>query len=99
MDYKEDAVWVAMADKTRRDILSMLEKKRMSAGEIAERFNISKPSISHHLNILKQSGLIESEKQGQNMIYKRNPTWGEAILAFVDRIDKKENPKKLKTDI
>ena len=97
MNYKEDAVWVAMADKTRRDIIDMLDKKKsLIAGEIAEKFDISKPSISHHLNILKQGGLINCEKKGQNTIYSLNPTWGEEILAFVDRMHNKELIKILK---
>ncbi len=47
----------------------MLKKNDMNAGEIAEKFDISKPSISHHLNILRNAGLVRSEKQRQNVIY------------------------------
>ena len=47
----------------------MLKKNDMNAGEIAEKFDISKPYISHHLNILRNAGLVRSEKHGQNVIY------------------------------
>lgn len=62
-------VWKALADPTRRKILSMLKSGEMNAGEIAEKFDMSKPSISNHLNILKQADLVDAEKQGQNVIY------------------------------
>jgi DNA-binding CsgD family transcriptional regulator len=52
------ATFKALADPTRRKILKLLRERDMTAGEIAEQFNISKPSISHHLNILKQSRLV-----------------------------------------
>lgn len=94
MNYKEDIVWVAMSDKTRRDILSLLEKKDMSAGEIAKHFSISKPSISHHLNIMKQAGFINAEKSGQNIIYSFSPNFGDEILAFIDRFQTKKSTKR-----
>jgi DNA-binding transcriptional ArsR family regulator len=67
-------VFKALNDKTRRDILELLRKKEMTAGEIAEKFSISAPSISHHLEILKRAQLIESEKRGQFIIYSLNTT-------------------------
>lgn len=62
----------ALADPTRREILRMLGEKSLSAGDIAKAFNISKPSISHHLNILKNAELISGEREGQNIIYTIN---------------------------
>lgn len=59
----------ALSDPTRRKILELLQEKSLNAGEIADYFQISKPSISHHLSILKNSGLIIDERQGQNIIY------------------------------
>lgn len=59
----------ALSDPTRRKILELLQDKSLSAGEIADYFQITKPSISHHLSILKNSGLIIDERQGQNIIY------------------------------
>ncbi|WP_431209461.1 autorepressor SdpR family transcription factor [Puia sp. P3] len=67
-------VFKALNDQTRREILELLRKKEMTAGEIAERFSISGPSISHHLELLKRAGLIEAEKQGQYIIYSLNTT-------------------------
>ena len=67
-------IFKALNDQTRRDILELLRKKEMTAGEIAERFSISGPSISHHLELLKRAGLIEAEKQGQYIIYSLNTT-------------------------
>jgi len=58
----------ALADPTRRKILELLSEKDLNAGEIADYFNISKPSISHHLSILKNSELISDERQGQNIV-------------------------------
>lgn len=62
----------ALADPTRRKILQMLRKQDMTAGEIADQFDISKPSISHHLSILKQADLIQDERKGQNILYSLN---------------------------
>lgn len=67
-------VFKALNDQTRRDILELLRKKEMTAGEIAEQFSISAPSISHHLEILKRAQLIGAEKQGQFIIYSLNST-------------------------
>lgn len=82
----------ALSDPTRRKILKMLRERDMSAGEIAEQFNISKPSISHHLNALKQANLVLSEKVGQNIIYSLNVTiFQEVIEWFYDFKTKGEN--------
>ena len=67
-------VFKALSDSTRRKILEMLSEKDMNAGEIADAFQISKPSISHHLYILKSAKLIIDERQGQNIIYSLNMT-------------------------
>ena len=61
----------ALSDPTRRRILELLSDRDMSAGEIAEYFDISKPSISHHLSTLKAAGLV---RKGQNIIYSLNTT-------------------------
>ena len=64
----------ALNDPTRRQILDLLKKKDLTAGEIAEEFNISKPSISHHLDQLKQAGLVSSEREGQFITYSLDTT-------------------------
>ncbi len=56
-------VFKALNDPTRREILELLREKDMNAGEIADHFNITKPSISHHLDLLKQADLVLSEKK------------------------------------
>ena len=60
-----NSLFKALNDETRRQIVELLKEKDMNAGEIADKFNISKPSISHHLDILKRADLITSEKKGQ----------------------------------
>ena len=62
----------ALSDPTRRKILDLLKKKDMPAGEIGKRFNITLPSLSHHLNILKQTDLVSSQRNGQQIIYSLN---------------------------
>ena len=64
----------ALNDATRREILELLKDGDKTAGEIADSFAISKPSISHHLDLLKQAGLVESVKQGQFIYYSLNTT-------------------------
>ena len=64
-----DMLFRTLADPTRRAILEMLRVGDMNAGEIAARFDMSKPSISHHLSILKQAGLVRATKAGQNVVY------------------------------
>lgn len=76
-------IFKALNDATRREILDLLKEKDMSAGEIADAFNISKPSISHHLDILKRADLITSEKNGQFIIYSINTTIMEDVLQWI----------------
>lgn len=78
----------ALNDQTRRDILELLKKDDMTAGDIAEHFNISKPSISHHLDILKQAELVEADKQGQFIYYSLNTTVVDEILKWVMQLQK-----------
>ncbi|HJY11503.1 MAG TPA: autorepressor SdpR family transcription factor [Flavobacterium sp.] len=76
-------IFKALNDATRREILELLKHKDMSAGEIADAFNISKPSISHHLDILRRADLITSEKNGQFIIYSINTTIMEDVLQWI----------------
>lgn len=62
----------ALSDPTRRKILDLLKKKDMPAGEIGKNFKITLPSLSHHLNILKQTNLVSSQRDGQQIIYSLN---------------------------
>lgn len=76
-------VFKAVADPTRREILAMLRDRPLTAGEIADRFAISKPSISHHLNQLKEADLIYGEREGTSITYHLNMTVFEEFVATV----------------
>ena len=78
----------ALNDETRRKIIELLKEKDMDAGEIAEKFKISKPSISHHLDILKRADLITSEKRGQHIIYSLNTSILEDLINWILTIKK-----------
>jgi len=81
----------ALSDPTRRQIIQLLNQKPMSAGEIAEQFAMTKPSISHHLNLLKQADMITDEKQGQFIIYRLNTTvFQDVIKWFLEITENKE---------
>ena len=64
----------ALADPTRRRILELLRAGDMTAGELAEHFDISKSSLSHHLATLRNAGLVTDERHGQNIVYSLNTT-------------------------
>ncbi len=64
----------ALNDSTRRQILDLLKDSDLTAGEIAEAFDISKPSISHHLDILKRAKLVSTERDGQFIKYSLDTT-------------------------
>ncbi len=78
-----DKVFKALADKTRRKIIDLLKTKEMTAGEIAEHFNVSKPTISEHLKILRNADLIQSERDGQFIIYFLNTSVFEDLLSYM----------------
>lgn len=73
----------ALNDSTRREILELLKKGDLTAGDIADQFNISKPSISHHLDLLKQAGLVNSTKEGQFIYYSLNTTVMDEIVKWL----------------
>ncbi|OAT87072.1 autorepressor SdpR family transcription factor [Desulfotomaculum copahuensis] len=64
----------ALGDETRREILRLLTRGDLTAGEIADRFNLTKPTISHHLAVLKQAGLVQDERRAQYVVYSLNTT-------------------------
>ena len=78
----------ALNDETRRQILELLKDGDMTAGDIADAFNISKPSISHHLDILKRADLVSSEKTGQFITYSINTTILEDVLQWIITLKK-----------
>lgn len=73
----------ALSDPTRREIVRLLRRGEMSAGELAERFDMSKPSVSHHFSTLKEAGLITSRRQGQQVLYSLNTTVLEDLMASI----------------
>ena len=73
----------ALNDPTRRAILEMLREGALTAGEIAERFTFSKPTISHHLNLLRQADLVTSRKQGLYVTYTLNTTILDDVLSWL----------------
>lgn len=80
----------ALNDTTRREILDLLHKGDMNAGEIAAHFDMTKPSISHHLDLLRQAGLIEASKQGQFIIYSLNTTVVDELLTWLLKLNDKK---------
>jgi DNA-binding transcriptional ArsR family regulator len=66
-------VFEALSSTVRRKILAYLAEAELTAGEIAARFDISKPAVSQHLNVLEAAGLVESEKRGQYVHYRLVP--------------------------
>lgn len=83
-----NAIFKALNDSTRRDILELLRKQEMTAGDIADQFHISKPSISHHLDILKRADLVKREKKGQFVVYSLNTTIVDDILQWMITLKK-----------
>jgi DNA-binding transcriptional ArsR family regulator len=71
---KQQEVFKAMADPTRRAILKRLQGGSLSAGEIGEAFDITPASLSHHFNVLKQADLVRTERRGQYIVYSLNST-------------------------
>ena len=72
----------ALADPTRRRILELLRDGDLTAGELAEHFDISKPSLSHHLATLKSAGLVSDERRGQNIVYSLNTTVMQDLIGW-----------------
>lgn len=86
-------VWGALSDATRREILSMLRTRSMTAGEIADQFELSKATVSHHLSILKQAGLITGEKRAQTITYSLNTTVFQEFMKSVAALFDREGDK------
>src|ERR1700761_4098370 len=78
-------VFKALADPTRRRILELLREREMSAGELAEHFTLSKPTLSGHFAVLKEADLVEVQRRGTTLIYRLNVSvLEEALLALMD---------------
>ncbi|MBX5435960.1 MAG: winged helix-turn-helix transcriptional regulator [Alicyclobacillaceae bacterium] len=87
-----DHVFRAMADPTRRKILELLRGGPMAAGEIAEQFPHAQPTVSRHLSVLKNAGLVADERRGPYVIYRLNTTVLQDWLAWLlDRFGEGED--------
>ncbi|MFD0753934.1 autorepressor SdpR family transcription factor [Massilia norwichensis] len=82
MTGKLTAAFKAIADPTRREILHLLRKEEMTAGDVAARFDMTKPTMSHHFSVLKDAGLISSRREGQTIWYALNTTVLQDVLAW-----------------
>jgi DNA-binding transcriptional ArsR family regulator len=105
---REDAVFRAIADPTRREILRLLRNDRLTVGEIAANFRTSRPAISKHLRLLRSAGLVVSHKDGaasicglnakplrtvNNWLRDYREFWGESLRNLKRYIEETENPK------
>jgi len=78
---QKDAVFDAVADPTRREIMSLLRQGELPAGQVAARFPVSRPAISRHLRVLRNAGLVRERREAQQRLYSLDP----APLAELDR--------------
>ncbi|MEZ4885114.1 MAG: autorepressor SdpR family transcription factor [Chitinophagales bacterium] len=86
------ALFKALDDPTRRQILEMLKDKDLTAGEIADAFEMSKPSISYHLDLLKRADLVVSVKKGQYVTYSLSTSVLEDTVKWLmDLVDKNKS--------
>ena len=85
-----DQTFKALADAKRRKILVLLQKQDLTAGEIAQEFEISKPSISHHLKILKNANLVEARRDGQQIYYSLQMTVFQEVVSQFMNLFKQE---------
>jgi ArsR family transcriptional regulator, arsenate/arsenite/antimonite-responsive transcriptional repressor len=76
-------IFKALNDPARREILKMLRKRDLTAGEIASRFDMSAPSVSHHLDKLKRAGLVTTVREGQYIRYSINTSIVEDLIDYL----------------
>lgn len=85
-------VYRALADPTRRRILELLRTRNMTAGEIAAHFDLAKPTLSKHFNVLKQADLIQGERDGTTITYRMNASvLEEALMALMNAFKLTDN--------
>jgi DNA-binding transcriptional ArsR family regulator len=78
-----DEVFKALSDPTRREVLRLLARGERTAGELAEQFDMTRPSMSHHFSVLKEAELIRSRREGQQIYYSLNTTVLQDVLARI----------------
>ena len=89
-----NALFKALNDPTRRDIMDLLKKKDLTAGDIADHFSFSKPTISHHLDLLRQAGLVVNRKEGQFIYYSLNTTVMDELMVWLYQFNTTKKKKK-----
>ncbi|MES2536923.1 MAG: autorepressor SdpR family transcription factor [Pseudomonadota bacterium] len=88
-----DKVFKALSDPTRRKILHLLRDSDLSAGDIADHFAVSKPTISGHLSVLKEAGLIDMERHGNILMYRlKLSVLEEAMIPFMEFFSSEKVP-------
>ncbi|WP_312107274.1 autorepressor SdpR family transcription factor [Lachnoclostridium sp.] len=80
----------ALSDPTRREIINILKRGKLTAGEIVEHFDMTGATISHHLTILKAAGLVTDEKKGKYIYYELNLSVVEEIMAWFTSLKEKD---------
>jgi DNA-binding transcriptional ArsR family regulator len=74
-------IFKALSDPSRREILRLLGKGEMSAGELATRFKMTKPTMSHHFSVLRDARMITSRREGTSIVYSLNTTVMQDVMA------------------
>ena len=99
-------IFKALSDPTRRRVLQLLRERPMSAGELADHFKVSKPAMSAHFAVLREAGLIDSQKRGKSVIYElQMSVLEDALLGFAQGFgwklqdSKRVNPKPLDREV
>jgi ArsR family transcriptional regulator len=82
MSQTHSRAFKALADPTRREILRLLRRGEMTAGDLAQRFEASKPTMSHHFSVLKQADLLTCRRDGQQIWYGLNTTVVQDVMAW-----------------
>jgi DNA-binding transcriptional ArsR family regulator len=82
--YREDEVWGALGDRTRRSIVMLLAEGPSAVGKLADALPVSRPAVSQHLKVLKESGLVDEDAEGTRRIYRLNEV---GLLALRDQLD------------
>jgi len=92
-----NTVFKALADPTRRKVLELLRTRPMTAGDLAEHFDFSKPTMSAHFAVLREAGLVDMEKAGKTVIYRiKLSVLEDALLGFAGTFGL-GTPRKTKT--
>ena len=78
------AVIHALGEPRRREILALVRRRELAAGEIADRFEVTRPAISQHLTVLKKAGLVSERRDGARRLYRARPEGLAELRAFLD---------------